>query len=93
MIVRGRDFSFCQKMMVRGRDFEEVYDLLAVRHEVAKAVMGQDAAVFIAPALVGTAFFADTPRLVAEVAFLTAMTFLTAMIGPFKVVLRRTHDR
>jgi hypothetical protein len=49
--------------------------------------MGQDGAEFIAPALVATAFFADTPRLVAEVAF------LTAMIGPFRVVLRRPHDR
>jgi hypothetical protein len=72
---------------LRGRDFAEVYHLLAAGHEVAKAVMGQYGAVFIAPALVGTAFFADTPRLVAEDAL------LTAMISPSKVVLRRPHDR
>jgi hypothetical protein len=79
-------------MIVRGRDLTEIYDLLAFRHEVAKAVRGQGGAVFVAvasvalafaavfvvPALARTAFFADT-RLVAEVAF------LTAMIDPFTV--------
>lgn len=82
-----------QKMIVPGRDLREISDLLAFRHEVAEAVGGQGgvvfvavasvalvfAAVFVVPALVRTAFFADTPRLVAEVAF------LTAMIDPFKV--------
>ncbi|MBE3075644.1 MAG: hypothetical protein IMZ75_11995 [Actinobacteria bacterium] len=45
------------------------------------------AVVFTATTLVGAAFFAATPRLVAEVAF------FTTMIGPFKVALRRPHER